>query len=88
MKARWALGLWVLLAVIVFNVTFDWQTRKSGHAFVRSQIERRSQGQALLTVNDGYRPMVRRAARDSSLWLALIGAGGIAMVAAARNKNG
>ena len=37
---RWAMGLWLLLAIVVFNVRFDWQTRMAGHAFVRSQIVR------------------------------------------------
>ena len=40
--AHWR--LWFVLAIVVFNVTFDWQTRVAGHAFVRSQIGGASKG--------------------------------------------
>jgi hypothetical protein len=83
-KSRWALGLWLLLAVVVFNVTFDWEARMGAHAFVRSQTLRHQQGQPLLTINDAYRPMVRQAALHSSIWLVVIAVGGSAAVAAAR----
>jgi hypothetical protein len=72
-----ALGLWLLLAIVVFNVRYDWQARMAGHAFVRSQIARHAQGLPTLSINDGYRPMVRAAARDSALWLAAIAAAGV-----------
>jgi len=74
--ARWALGLWLALAVVVFNVTFDWQVRSANHAFVRSQLARQQQGQPTLTLNDGFRPMVGSAARRSAVWLVLIAAAG------------
>ena len=73
-----ALGLWLLLAIVVFNVRYDWQARMAGHAFVRSQIARHAQGLPTLSINDGYRPMVRAAARHSALWLAAIAAVGVA----------
>jgi hypothetical protein len=72
------LGLWLLLAIVVFNVRYDWQARMAGHAFVRSQIARHAQGLPTLSINDGYRPMVRAAARHSALWLAAIAAVGLA----------
>jgi hypothetical protein len=72
-----ALGLWLLLAIVVFNVRYDWQARMAGHAFVRSQIARHAQGLPTLSINDGYRPMVRAAARHSALWLAAIAAAGV-----------
>ena len=87
-KKYWALGLWLLLAVVVFNVRFDWQTRQANHAFVRSQLERRQQGQPPLTINDGFRPMVRQAALDSSVWLIVISVAGSIAVAAAHAKGG
>jgi hypothetical protein len=73
-----AVGLWLLLAIVVFNVTFDWETRAAGHAFVQSQRVRHLQGLPTLTINDGFRPMVRAAAWHSATWLVLIAAGGTA----------
>ena len=87
-KQRWALALWFLLAIVVFNVRFDWNTRLAGHAFVRSQIVKRHQGQPLSTINDGFRPMVRAAAVGAARWSVLIAAAGAAMTfAAARRGN-
>jgi hypothetical protein len=34
------MGLWLLLAVAVFCVSFDWQTRVAGHEFVKAQLLR------------------------------------------------
>jgi hypothetical protein len=78
-----AVGLWLLLAVVVFNVTFDWQTRAAGRAFVQSQRVRHVQGLPTLTINDGFRPMVRAAAWQSAAWLVLIAAAGSAATALA-----
>ena len=87
-SVRTALALWFLLAIVVFNVRFDWQTRAANYAFVRSQVVRHQQGQATLSINDGFRPMVRQAAIDSSVWLISIAAVGamLAFVAARRNE--
>jgi hypothetical protein len=75
-RARIAMALWFLLAIVVFNVRFDWQVRLAGHAFVRSQLVRHQQGQPTLSINEGFRPMVRQAALDASMWLILIAASG------------
>jgi hypothetical protein len=77
------MGLWLLLAIVVFSVRFDWQTRMAGHAFVRSQIVRHEQGLPTLSINDGFRPMIRAAARQSALWLVAIAAAGAAATALA-----
>jgi hypothetical protein len=82
-STRWAMGLWLLLAIVVFSVRFDWQTRMAGHAFVRSQIVRHEQGLPTLSINDGFRPMIRAAARQSALWLVAIAAAGAAATALA-----
>ena len=82
-RVRLALGLWLLLAIVVFNVRFDWLTRAAGHAFVRSQIVRHEQGLPTSSINDGFRPMIRAAARQSALWLAVIAAAGAAATALA-----
>jgi hypothetical protein len=81
-----AVGLWLLLAIVVFNVRFDWQVRMAGHAFVRSQIARHAQGLPTLSINDGFRPMVRAAARQSAMWFVLIAAAGAAATMAARRS--
>jgi len=86
-KTAWAIGLWLLLAVVVFNVRFDWQARAANHAFVRAQLARQQRGEPLPTINEGFRPMVRQAALDSSVWLVLISAGGSLAVVAVRDKN-
>ena len=82
------MALWILLAIVVFNVRFDWQVRAANHAFVRSQLVRHQQGQPALTINDGFRPLVRRAALDGSVWLLSIAALGtvLALAAAKRQK--
>lgn len=82
------MGLWLLLAVVVFNVKFDWDVRAANHAFVRSQIVRHQQGLPTLTINDGFRPMVRDAARRAAVWPAVIAvAGGAAAAAARRGRH-
>jgi hypothetical protein len=85
-SVRWAVALWILLAVVVFNVTFDWETRMSAHAFVGEQLTRQQQGQPPITINDGFSPMVRAAARHSAVWLVAISAVGItAIMVSGRN---
>jgi hypothetical protein len=87
-SARLALGLWAVLALAVFNVTFDWQTRLAGWQFVGQQTARRAQGVPLETIENGFRPMVRAAALQSSVWLLVILAGGTgAVVMAARRES-
>ncbi len=81
------MALWVLLALVVFNVTFDWNTRMAGHAFIRQQLDRQQRGQKVVTINDGFRPMVRQAALDSSRWLVLITLSGAALTFAASKRH-
>jgi hypothetical protein len=86
-SARWAMGLWIVLAVAVFSVTFDWQTRVAGHQFVQAQLLRQQQGQPTISINDGYTPMVRAAARRSAVWLVAIAVVGSAAVMAAGRRQ-
>jgi len=81
------MALWFLLAIVVFNVRFDWNTRMAGHEFVREQTVSRKQGRPLQTINDGFRPMVRAAAVDASKWLVLIAAAGTAFTIAASKRK-
>ena len=82
-----AIGVWWLLAIVVFSVRFDWQTRIAGHAFVRSQLARQAQGLPALTINDGFRPMVRAAARDAAVWLVVIAAAGSVATAVVARRD-
>ena len=81
-----SIALWFVLALAVFNVTFDWESRLAGHAFVASQLARQRQGLPTLTINDSFRPMIRTAASNAAVWLVLIAAGGAtASLLAGRN---
>jgi hypothetical protein len=87
-KTQVALGLWLLLAIVVFNVRFDWQARVAAHRFVQAQVARQTRGEATLSINDGFRPMVRDAASEAALWLIAIAvAGGASVAAAARTSR-
>ena len=85
-QVRWSMALWILLAIIVFNVRFDWNTRMAGHAFVRSQIVKRQQGLPVQTINDGFRPMVRQSAAEAGIWMAGIAAAGAVLTFGASKK--
>jgi len=87
MLSRVAIGLWILLAIVVFSVRFDWETRAAGHAFVRSQLARQRQGQPAISINDGFRPMVRDAARHAAVWLLVIAAAGTAAATVAGKRT-
>jgi hypothetical protein len=86
-QVKAAVALWLLLAVVVFSVTFDWETRAAGWAFVGSQSLRHQQGLPTLSINDGFRPMVRAAAWHSAVWLVLIAGAGTAMTALAARSH-
>lgn len=66
--------LWIALAFVVWNVVFDRTVAVEGARFVRESIQREQGGEPPVTIADGYRPRVRRAALDASLW------GGIVLV--------
>jgi hypothetical protein len=82
------MALWVLLGLVVFNVTFDWQTRTSGLLFAGAQLQRQRLHQPLPTIEEGFRPMVRQAALASSRWLVLIVVtGGVLVASAGRTRE-
>ena len=83
--ARVAIALWAVLALAVFSVTFDWQTRKAGLLFAGNQVRHHAAGLPVATINEGFRPTVRAAALRSSVWLGLIlSTGVVATIAASR----
>jgi hypothetical protein len=85
--ARTAMALWFLLAIVVFNVRFDWQSRMAGHQFVHAQLARRQQGLPLPTINEAFRPLVRQAAAEAARWLLLISATGAVLTVAASKRQ-
>lgn len=86
-EAKLALALWAVLAIAVFSVTFDWQTRQSAWQFMGQQHERRAQGRQLATIEEEFRPMMQAAARQSARWLLLILAGGMGAVLIAARRD-
>lgn len=82
-RVKVAYGLWLLLAIVIFNVRFDWQSRMAGHAFVHAQLTRQQQGLPPISINDGFRPMIRDAARDAAVWFVVIAVFGAASTTAA-----
>ena len=82
-----ALVLWAVFAVAVFSVTFDWQTRQAAWQFMGQQGQRRAQGLPLETIDNGFRPMMHAAARQSAVWLLLILAGGTSAVLVASRRS-
>jgi hypothetical protein len=79
--------LWFLLAIVVFNVQFDWRTRQAGFDFVAAQLARQHQGLPPVSINDGFRPRVRDAARRALMWPAAIALFGAAATAAAARTS-
>ncbi len=82
-SARLAMGLWLLFAIVVFNVRFDWLTHAAGLTFVQQQVSRQHAGLPPVSINDGFRPMVRDAARRAATWLFTIAVAGTAATALA-----
>ena len=67
-----SLALWTVLALAVFSIIFDAKTRVAGFEFIASQAARRAQGAPLDTIDNGFRPRVRAAAAESSVWLLVV----------------
>ena len=82
-----ALALWAVLAIAVFSVTFDWQTRQAAWQFMAQQSQRRAQGQPVATIEEGFRPMMHAASRQSAVWLLLILTGGTGAILIASRRS-
>ena len=57
------LALWAVFAAFVFSVIFDFHTRVAAIDFMAAQYQRRITGKPLETIEHGFRPLVRQAAR-------------------------
>jgi hypothetical protein len=51
-----------LAALVVWNLTFDYQVRRAGEAFVTQQLTDWQQGRPPRLIRDVFRPEVARAA--------------------------
>ena len=70
---RWA--PWAA-AFVIWNLSFDYQLRRAGDAFVADQLQRWQRGASVELIRDAFRPQVRRAAAVSSVAsLAVLAAG-------------
>ena len=72
MRALVALALWAVFAAFVFSVIFDFHTRVAAIDFMAAQYQRRISGAPLETIEHGFRPLVRHAARQAAPWPLLI----------------
>jgi hypothetical protein len=77
---RLVVALWLVFAVVTWNVIFDRLVWTAATEFTREQVLHEQAGRALTSIHDGFSPRVRRAALQASLWTMPILAAGIAAV--------
>lgn len=70
--ARIASALWIIWAVLVWNVVFDHVLEVAGREYVHTAAVAAGSGESYLLVDEWMRPAVRRG-----LWTASIAAGAI-----------
>src|SRR5438045_1056110 len=75
--ARLALGLWIIWAVIVWNVVFDHVIVVAGREYVRAAVVAATNGSPYAREDDWMRPALPRA-----FWSATAAAGAILVVGA------
>ena len=66
------MALWAVFAALTFSVIFDFHTRVAAMDFMAAQYQRRITGAPLETLDHGFRPLVRHAARQAAPWPMLI----------------
>lgn len=66
-----------IAAIVIWNVTFDYQLRAAGDVFVSEQLARHARGEPPVLLRDGFSPHVRDAALVSSGIAGLVLAGGL-----------
>jgi phosphoserine aminotransferase len=84
---RLAFALWAVFAIVIFNVMFDWQSRTAGLAFIEAQTYRHALLQPIVTIEDGYRPLVAAAAWRSAMWATAVMAAAAAVILAASRRQ-
>ncbi|MEO8680762.1 MAG: hypothetical protein ABI665_17050 [Vicinamibacterales bacterium] len=78
---RLALGLWLVLATVLFMVRFDWRTKQVAQEFAVEQLARSAQGRPTVSINHGFRPRLRVEAQRAAAWSGLVFATGVAATA-------
>jgi hypothetical protein len=67
-QLRWALGLWLLLAFVLWNARFDHGIRVASSSYIyREQLHLEGRGPAV-TIAEVMRPAPAAAARSATLW--------------------
>jgi hypothetical protein len=66
-----------LVAFVVWNLTFDYQLRRAGDAFVAQQLASWARQQPPALIRDAFRPRVVRAAAISTMAAGLVAGGGV-----------
>ena len=86
-KNRLALALWVVWAVVVWNVVFDRVIVVASREYLTAATAAASRGGPYLRIDDWMRPAVPRAFREASASAAAILIVGILAVRMAMRKN-
>jgi len=68
MQRRVAIALWLALAFVTWNVSFDRSVADAAHAFTREQIVRHQQGLPAIPIEAGFSPQLSPAALRASLY--------------------
>ena len=69
--------LWVLAALVTWNVVFDREVAVAAIEFTREQILRYDRGEPVRAIEAAFRPEIGRAAAVATVWAALVLAGGL-----------
>jgi hypothetical protein len=85
---RLAIGLWLALAFVTWNVVFERQVSLASARFTRDNVERHLRGDEVPTLDAAYRPHVRVAAQSASLWAGgVLAAGAVTLGLAGRSRR-
>jgi hypothetical protein len=79
-RRRVAIALWVVFAVVAWNVIFDRLVWTAATEFTRDQVLRHQAGQPVTSIHEGFSPRVRIAAMQASLWTLPIVVAGAASI--------
>ncbi len=77
---RVVIALWLVFAVVAWNVIFDRLVWTAATDFTRDQVVRYQAGTPVTSIHDGFSPRVRIAAWQASLWTLPIVVAGVAAV--------
>jgi len=75
-----AVGLWLVLALVVWQMIFDDYTKMAAYRFATTQMQAHAQGQPVTSMAGGFRPMVTAAAWRAGAWAAGVALSGMMAV--------